>query len=183
MNADPHGVESIAGALRTGHEDGVRYWQSITTPEFLSPLGSGWSPADHVRHLTKSIRAVSSALRLPRLLLRLAFGRGPGHSRPHAEVRERYLARLAQGGGAGRFAPTPLRDAADPERARSRVMASHADAVASLVTDTLQWPDEALDRHCMPHPLLGRLTVREMLLFTVYHNAHHVGVVQRKRDG
>ena len=31
-----------------------------------------------------------------------------------------------------------------------------------------------LDRYRLPHPLLGKLTVREMLFFTVYHNYHHV---------
>jgi hypothetical protein len=25
----------------------------------------------------------------------------------------------------------------------------------------------------LPHPLLGKLTIREMLYFTVYHGEHH----------
>jgi hypothetical protein len=33
----------------------------------------------------------------------------------------------------------------------------------------------------MPHPLLGKLTVREMLLFTLYHNLHHVQNVARRK--
>jgi hypothetical protein len=43
------------------------------------------------------------------------------------------------------------------------------------------WSEQALDRLRLPHPGLGLLTVREMLLFTLYHNAHHVfGVAQRR---
>ncbi len=36
-----------------------------------------------------------------------------------------------------------------------------------------RWRDSDLDRLRLPHPLLGKLTVREMLYFTLYHNAHH----------
>jgi hypothetical protein len=32
----------------------------------------------------------------------------------------------------------------------------------------------------LPHPLLGKLTVREMLFFTLYHQRHHVAVVERR---
>ena len=41
------------------------------------------------------------------------------------------------------------------------------------------WNEKALDRHCLPHPVLGKLTVREMLFFTLYHNTHHVNDVER----
>jgi hypothetical protein len=37
-----------------------------------------------------------------------------------------------------------------------------------------RWPERALDRHLLPHPLMGLLTIREMLAFTVYHTAHHL---------
>jgi hypothetical protein len=40
-----------------------------------------------------------------------------------------------------------------------------------------------MDYHVLPHPLLGPLSVREMLFFTVYHNTHHVLNVQRLRAG
>jgi uncharacterized damage-inducible protein DinB len=59
-------------------------------------------------------------------------------------------------------------------------MASHAAAVAELCAAIAQWPETALDARRLPHPLIGRLTVREMLLFTVYHNRHHLENVQRR---
>ena len=33
--------------------------------------------------------------------------------------------------------------------------------------------EKDLDRYILPHPLLGKLTIREMLFFTVYHVQHH----------
>jgi hypothetical protein len=45
-----------------------------------------------------------------------------------------------------------------------------------------RWSEAALDSVQMPHPLLGRLTAREMIFFTLYHNQHHVEVVRRRLD-
>jgi hypothetical protein len=36
------------------------------------------------------------------------------------------------------------------------------------------WSEDDLDNHRLPHPLLGKLTVREMLFFTLYHIQHHM---------
>jgi hypothetical protein len=34
----------------------------------------------------------------------------------------------------------------------------------------------------MPHPLIGALTVREMLLFCVFHERHHLKVVRGRLE-
>jgi hypothetical protein len=176
--ADPHSAAEIAAALRAVHEESVTYWQSFATPEFLAAIGTAWSPADNVRHLTKSVQAVSGGLRVPRWVLWLAFRSGRGTSRSYGEVRETYRARLARGASAGKFAPAPRPPAVDPEAERTRVMTRHANSIDELVSLVARWPENALDRRRLPHPLLGPLTVREMLLFTVYHNRHHVDVVR-----
>lgn len=68
----------------------------------------------------------------------------------------------------------------DPDVARARIMDLHASSVATLCAAITRWPEPALDAHRLPHPLIGRLTVREMLLFTLYHNRHHLENVQRR---
>lgn len=170
----------IADALVALHHESVQYWASFTAAAFLAPLGEAWSPADTVRHLTKSIRAVTAGLRLPRWLMRLTFGGTNGTSRSYLEMRDFYRARLAQGASAGRFAPAPHVARGPHEADRARIMAFHATAVTTLVGRIRAWPEPALDRRRLPHPLLGPLTVREMLFFTVYHNRHHLDGVRRR---
>lgn len=172
---------AIAAALRAVRTESVVYWDTIDTPAFLAPIGDAWSPADNVRHLTKSIRAVAQGMTLPRWVLRLAFGRSARPSRSYEDVRSAYLARLAQGADAGRYAPTPRPVTVDGETERRRIMTAHDAAVEALAHHVERWPEDALDRLQAPHPLLGRLTVREMLWFTLYHNRHHVAVVRRRR--
>lgn len=180
MHAIPSTGTSIQTALREVHTASVSYWETFDSPTFLASIGDAWSPADNVRHLTSSMRAVTRGMRMPRLFLLVAFGRSTSPSRPFATVREVYRARLAHGASAGRFAPRPRDAAVDPHAERARIMSEHAMAVTALCDVVAQWPEAALDARRLPHPLLGPLTVREMLLFTVYHNRHHLENVQRR---
>lgn len=171
---------SISASLVALHDESVRYWSSLGTATFLARIGDAWSPAENVRHLTKSMRAMTRGMRLPRLLLLLAFRRSARGSRSYEEVREAYRARLALGASAGRFGPGGRDEGLDPEAERATIMAYHAQAVTGLCAAVRRWPERALDSRRLPHPLLGPLTVREMLLFTLYHNRHHLEGVQRR---
>ena len=42
------------------------------------------------------------------------------------------------------------------------------------------WSEAELDTRAVMHPLLGSLTMREMLYFMLYHDAHHATVVSIK---
>jgi hypothetical protein len=33
-----------------------------------------------------------------------------------------------------------------------------------------------LDEYLLPHPLIGKLTIREILYFTIYHNLRHASL-------
>ena len=88
---------------------------------------------------------------------------------------------LAAGGRAGRFAPAPLAAADLTAAERARIMERHAAAVKALGDALVRWKEPSLDRLCLPHPLLGPLTLREMGEFMVYHDLHHVQVAERRR--
>ena len=63
----------------------------------------------------------------------------------------------------------------------AEILRQHADANRALGAAIARWPDAKLDQYQLPHPLLGHLTMREMLEFTLYHQLHHMNVVKRKR--
>ena len=44
---------------------------------------------------------------------------------------------------------------------------------AELLSAVEKWDETELDQYMLPHPILGKLTVREMLFFTIYHNLRH----------
>jgi DinB superfamily len=157
----------------------AEYWSAFDVPAFFRPIGSGWSPSETVRHLNKSTCAVVMALGMPKLLLRFRFGRARRPSMSYDELHDRYISKLAEGAKAGRFGPSP-RSEADLDAWRREIMSDFAQLHAALLKAIQRWPERALDRLQLPHPLLGKLTVREMLMFTLYHHRHHVEVVQRR---
>ena len=36
-----------------------------------------------------------------------------------------------------------------------------------------KFSEDEIDTYILPHPLLGKLTIREMIYFTIYHVEHH----------
>ena len=127
----------------------------------------GWSYAQNLDHLITSTAAVTNSLKLPKLLLRTLFGTGSA-SRTSDEVKSAYLAKLDQGSQAsGKFVPTG-------SQSQQAMLAEWKSTSAKLITNLDRWNEQQLDRLRLPHPLIGKLTVREMLYFTIFHTRRHL---------
>jgi hypothetical protein len=174
---EPRTQADLLAALRRLQAESEGYLATLPTAVFLAPQGEKWAPAEHVRHLAKSTFPLARALGMPKALLFVLFGPRRGASRTFSGMREVYQAGLAAGATAGRFTPSPRPAPADPEAWRAQVMRSWHGAHAALLAGIERWKEPALDRYRLPHPLLGKLSVREMLFFTLYHNAHHLRLV------
>lgn len=177
---EPATAKQIVTTLERVQGESVEYWSGFETSEFFAKIDGHWSPAENVRHLIKSIRPVTKALALPRLVLRLMFVAPRRDSAPWPEIQARYLGLLDAGGKAGRFAPSE-REEQDLEVGRARIIAQFVQVNRDLRAAIAKWPDRSLDRYQLPHPLLGKLTLREMLIFTAYHQTHHLDGVKRRR--
>lgn len=179
---EPHSGDEILAAMVRLHAESERYLAAMPALEFAAPQGQKWSPADHVRHLAKSTLPLVGALGLPKLLLGLRFGRSRTESRPFPVLREAYRTMLRETGAtAGRFTPAPQASPVDPAAWQQETLARWRGAVSGLAAKIPGWSEPALERYRLPHPLLGRLTVREMLFFTLYHSAHHLEQVAGRR--
>lgn len=168
------------GALNAS---GTAYLATLSDAAFFAPQGTAWSPGEHIRHLEQSTAPLVLALRLPRWLLGLRFGRSTRPSRSFAEIRDLYLKKLREGAQAGRYAPAPEERSADAGTRRQAIMTGWVSSVVGLQNALARWPEDALDHHLLPHPILGPLTVREMLAFTVYHTTHHLRRVAERTQG
>ena len=176
----PASQPEIIAQFAQVHEACERYASSLTATQFVQPQGEKWSPAEHVRHLAKSTFPVAKALRLPRPLLLVLFGASAQSSRSLPVLREVYIERLRAGGQAGRFAPSQQQVTGNLETYRHEVLGRWRKTMVAVQTNTRTWSEQSLDRYRLPHPLLGRLTVREMLLFTLYHSVHHFNLVSNR---
>ncbi len=182
MTASPGSGPQLAEALGGLLGAGSTQLLPVSDEAFFAPQGAAWSPAEHVRHLTKSARPLVMALGLPRWILRLRFGKPRASSRSFEEMKRVYLGQLAAGATAGRYTPRPEELPADPQARRRQVMDAWARVTVELQNAIGRWPEAALDDYLLPHPVLGLLTVREMLNFTVYHTTHHLGRIAERHS-
>lgn len=158
------------------------FFSSLSADEFVAREASAWTPAEHLEHLNTAVKAVAAGLEMPRWLLRLRFGRPRSSSRTYEQLRDDYRARLEQGAGAtGRFVPGrgSLSDDDSMVR-RTRLLSGWYRANERLRSALERWTERDLDRIQLPHPILGRITAREMVLFTIYHNHHHIAAAGRR---
>ena len=169
-------VPTTRDEIRAAHREQQReignYVSGFSDDDFFAPQGEHWSPAGHLRHLAKSERAVTRGLGQPRLAL-LALGRSKSGSRGFDEVVEIYRAALAAGGEAGPYGPSDEVPDLSPEDWRDRIVDRWQGAGRALREALLGWREEHLDVYRLPHPLIGKLTLRELMLWNLYHNAHH----------
>lgn len=171
---EPETRTELGQALSTLVAQGTAFLAPMPDARFFAPQGTAWSPAEHIRHLRKSSAPLVTALKLPRFLLRMRFGSHTGGSRSYTRIRDIYRDHLAAGATAGRYAPAAEAQPANSSDRRNEIMNAWTAVTVDLTGALAEWSEPDLDRHQLPHPILGPLTVREMLEFTVYHTAHHL---------
>ncbi len=177
----PYKGAELVAAMDALTERAAVYLTAMSPEEFARPQGDRWSPADHLRHLSKSGFAIARGLKVPRLMLRLTFGAPPKSSRTFPTLRNDYRAVLAAGGQAGSFAPEARPLPPDLVKYQADVIATWQQANGDMVRAMRRWDEATLDRYAIKHPLLGKLTVREMLMFAHYHESHHLNLLASRR--
>lgn len=133
-----------------------------------------WSAAEHLEHLIRSIKPLNRAIALPLPVLRV-FGRPNRPGRTYNELKQRYREKLSQGGAAtGRYIPRLPKQVQ-----RDRMLEQYQRQVKKLVCRIDNLEEAAMDAYLLPHPLLGKITLREMFFFTIYHTYHHLDIIKR----
>ncbi len=157
----------IVNALIQNHTQFIGILKAMPADEAQRSLNGKWSPGQLLDHLVRSVSPVRMAFFLPAFVLKWRFGTSNRPSRTYEAVVEKYHAKLGAGGKAsGSFIP-----------AGTVNIKAHSDklmgVVHSLCSRVGTYSEDQLDHYILPHPLLGKLTLREMLYFTAYHAEHH----------
>jgi len=102
----------LISVFAKAHHEVAAYFSALPSDSFLKSPSNKWSPAENLLHLIKSVKPVTVAMKKPRWLLRLLFGKPQAASRRFEQIKETYQRALANGGKApGRFIPV-IRSAA-----------------------------------------------------------------------
>ncbi len=165
--------EALMIEMENAGRRAVDWYTAIPSGQFFMRRGEVWSAADNVDHLVKSIKPIILALKAPRLGLRSVFGKAEHASRTYAEICKAYEEEIARGAQAsGRFLPDQHMPV-QAEEQKGHLLEQFHEANRALLAALEKWQDAELDRYQLPHPILGKLTLREMLFFTNYHIVQH----------
>jgi len=159
----------IQQRLRDNYFQFIKQISDLQDSDFLLSNNGKWTAGQQLEHIIKSVRPVNLAFALPTFMLSVLFGKANRPSKNFDALVEKYKQKLAAGGKASApFVPKPVA-ASDKQKLAKRLRS----LTNSLVKRTGSISETQLDSLILPHPLLGKLTLREMLYFTIYHVQHH----------
>ena len=143
----------------------------------LRPQGK-WSIYQNIDHIIKSNKITAIGYKTPKTLLAIFFGKPKRPSNTTEEVIRQYQAHLAQGAKSKKIFEAGNKPLKDPDA----LLSAYNEQLESFKASLLNWSEKDLDNYQIQHPILGRITAREMLSFTVYHQFHHLNAIYRILD-
>jgi len=151
------------------------YCTGINETVFFDKPTSKWSAAENVQHLIISTSTSTLAYSLPKFLVRWIGGKPNRQSKTYEELVAKYKKKLDEGGAAsGRFIPKPVKLNFGKEKILRNWNNAAAKHLAALQKNRTE---NDLDNYLVKHPLLGRITLRELGYFTIYHTQHHLNII------
>ncbi len=147
----------------------IEFILALTDEEFLTSKNYKWTAGQQAEHIYLSIKPLRKILALPKSVLKLLWGKSNRDGKNYDDLVKKYLSKLENGGRATkRFMPATV----SVEKGKN-IKVKLTFEVIKLCSRIEKFTEQELDQYILPHPLLGKLTLREMLFFTIYHIEHH----------
>lgn len=163
--------ESITEILEEKHQELFSWLESQPNEKWMEGPDGKWTVGQHTLHLVKSIRLLNHALSFPSFILKYKYGTINRELRDYDTVAKRYQDKLnANLDKAKKFnsslkIPTLLE--------KNALITGLKIQNKKLQYKTRKLKDKNLDTLILPHPLMGRMAVREIIMWTAYHTEHH----------
>ena len=165
-----HDKSQIISALNAKVDAFNNYIMPLTKEQFEATPNGKWSAGQNLDHLIRAIKPLQLAYVLPKFALRILFGKTNRPSKTYHELVTKYKTKLSAGGKAsGPFIPPTIKF----ER-KDELIKKYTEQKQKLIAKVEKQSETDLDKYILPHPLLGKVTLREMLYFTIHHNEHHL---------
>lgn len=161
----------VVDALNQKHQTLFEWLRNHPDQNWIHGPQDKWNTGEHIVHLIQSENALNKALLLPKFYLKYKFGTNNRDNRTYHEIVKKYQDKLANNPGA----------VANISRKMPIITLENKNSYISkldkekkkLIKKFQNWTEHDLDTYLLPHPLMGRMTVREIVFWTVYHTEHH----------
>lgn len=159
----------ILSKLNENHNVFIKYMQSLNEDDFMYSLNNEkWTAGQEMQHIISSVNKLSNALLIHKFILKMKFGVANRPSRTYDAQIDKYTKGLEKLAGKYRVELDAV-----PYAKRGSLIEKLEKSVALLCHRVKKYSEENLDYYILPHPLMGKMTIRELLYFTTHHVLHH----------
>ncbi len=181
MNPGRNTIPEIQQGLQAVEKEVIDYCTFLQEEEFFRQYGEQWSAAQQVKHLVIATKAATLAFSIPWFIVKRIGGIANRPSRTYDELVAKYKFKLGQGGKAGKkYTPAPIL----PGYGKQNLLNEFGKAMQKITRLIVKRATEdKLDYYVVPHPLLGKITLRELCYFTHLHTLHHLKSIRERISG
>lgn len=160
--------QAIVEKFDDHHQRLIDYIRTLTDEEFMYSREDKWTPGQQLQHVLLCVRPLAQALG-NKSFVAAKFGTMERPGLSYDDVIQWYQKALQEGGKApSMYVP----EAVDLSR-KDEIGTELAGEVQALRQNLEDYSEQELDNLVLPHPLLGKLSIREMLYLMTYHATHH----------
>jgi hypothetical protein len=150
--------------------------KGLNKDEFEVNINNKWSAGQDLVHLIKVLQIVNIGFTLPKPILRLLFGINKKESRSFENLRQLYKNALEGGAKAPTiYIPKPV-----SHTEKDSLIQKYAILNKSFIDKLNNHTSFELDIYRLPHPILGKISLRELASFTSFHTSHHFDALKSK---
>ncbi|MDT0608085.1 DinB family protein [Croceitalea rosinachiae] len=161
----------IKALILTNHQAFLSKLDELSDIDFMKSTNGKWTAGQQLEHILKSTKPVARAFEIPKSVLKDKFGLASKPSRDYKKIVADYLETLRQNPDyklEERFSPEEV----DLEQKNEKLKALK-EVIEKLTVGIENFTEPELDIYILPHPVMGKFTLREVLYFVAYHVTHH----------
>lgn len=173
---DIQSKNEIISSLKDSGQRVQTWFQAIPSEQFFTREGKNWSASDNVDHMIRAIKPIIKAMKLPKMALQTLFGKAEHPSKTYEEICTIYSEEIKRGAKAGGSFLPNQEEPRQPGEKKINLLDQLSVEIEKLVSAVEKWDENDLDEVQLPHPIIGKITLREMLFFTIHHNLRHASL-------
>lgn len=167
----------IADLLEENHQKLFDWLSNQTADNWEFGPNNKWNINKHIHHLVDSLQLLNNALSFPRFVLKYKFGTNNRECRDYETVVKNYRKKLKENNekviSFNKANKKPLL------KDKKRLLTLLQIQQKKLQYKTKKISEKNLDTLVIPHPLMGKMTVREIIMWTAYHTEHHLEILKK----
>lgn len=170
--------EEIAHLIDAKHSELIHWLEQQPNETWTQGPEGKWTQGQQALHLLQSIVPLNNALSLPKFLIRYKFGKANRSVRDYNTIANRYNERLKDAKGKTFKGSQNMKI---PEIDEKQYILNRLQTESKkLQYKTKKISDKNLDKLILPHPLMGKMPIREIIMWTAHHVEHHTETLKTK---